>query len=77
VFEEECGGEEAQVNGRSNKAESSGSGKEHCQAWKRDGGIMGVGVTDEVPIRTYAGLSALTQERIRRYVVLCCCHRGM
>lgn len=73
MFEEECGGGEAQVNGRLNKAESSDNAKEHCQAWKRDGGI--IGATDEVPIRTYAGLSALTQERIRRYVVLCCCHR--
>lgn len=74
MFEEECGGGEAQVSGRSNKAESSGNAKEHYQAWKRDGGI--IGATDEVPIRTYAGLSALTQERIRRYVVLHCCHRG-
>jgi len=64
---EECGGEEAQVNGRLNKAESLDNAKEHCQAWKRDGGTTGTGVTDEVPIRTYAGLSALTQERIRRF----------
>jgi hypothetical protein len=71
VFEEECGGGEAQVNGRSNKADGSDNAKELCQAWKRDGGF--IGATDEVPIRTYAGLSALTQERIRRYVVLCCC----
>jgi hypothetical protein len=71
VSEEECGGEEAQVNGRSNKAESSDNAKEHCQVWKRDGGTTGVGVTDEVAIRTYTGLSALTQERIRRYVTCC------
>lgn len=73
MFEEECGGGEAQVNGRSNKAASSANAKEHCPAWKRDGGI--IGVTDEVPIRTYAGLSAITQERIRRYVTLRRCHR--
>ena len=73
MFEEECGGGEAQVNGRANKAESSDNAKERCQAWKRDGGV--IGVADEVPIRTYAGLSALTQERIRRYVVPRCCHR--
>lgn len=67
-LEGESGGEEVRVDSMSNKVESSDSAKEHHQALKRDGGL--IAGSDEVPIRTYAGLSALTQERIRRYVML-------
>jgi hypothetical protein len=56
---------------RSNRLESSGQDEEQQQPLKQDGVIIG---NDEVTIRTYAGLSATTQERIRRCVMLRCLH---
>lgn len=67
VFEEGCGGREMQADSRSSRLESSRKDEEQQQPLRQDGVIAG---NDEVTIRTYAGLSATTQERIRRCVML-------
>jgi hypothetical protein len=68
VFEEESVGGGMQAEGSSSKLESSGKDEQQQQPLRRDGGSLGR--SDEGTIRTYAGLSATTQERIRRYDVL-------
>jgi hypothetical protein len=67
VFEEESVGRELQADSRSGRLEGSRKVEEQQQPLRQDGVIAG---NDEVTIRTYAGLSATTQERIRRCVML-------
>jgi hypothetical protein len=74
LFEEESGGRETRADGRetradgrSNRLESSGKDEEQQRPMRQDGVVVG---NDEVTIRTYAGLSATTRERIRRCVLL-------
>lgn len=64
----DSGGGEMQAEGRFNKPEGSRKDEQQQQPLRQDGGSMPG--SDEGTIRTYAGLSATTQERIRRYVML-------
>lgn len=64
---EESGGRELRADSRCSRLESSRKNEEQQQPFRQDGVIVG---NDEVTIRTYAGLSATTQERIRRCVML-------
>ncbi|PNF34874.1 hypothetical protein B7P43_G03117, partial [Cryptotermes secundus] len=62
--QEESAGRELRADSRSCRLESSRKNEEQQQPFRQDGVIVG---NDEVTIRTYAGLSATTQERIRRF----------
>jgi hypothetical protein len=57
------------ADSRSNRLGSSVKDGEQQQPVRQDGVVGG---NDEVTIRTYAGLSATTQERIRRCVMFRC-----
>ncbi|KDR20991.1 Rho GTPase-activating protein 21 [Zootermopsis nevadensis] len=61
----DSGGGEMQAEGRFNKPEGSRKDEQQQQPLRQDGGSMPG--SDEGTIRTYAGLSATTQERIRRF----------
>lgn len=67
VFEEESGGRELRADSRSSRLESSRKDEKQQHPLRQDGAVVG---NDDVTIRTYAGLSATTQERIRRCVML-------
>lgn len=68
MFEVDSGGGEMQTEGRSSKSEGSGKDEQQQQPLRRDG--SSIAGSDEGTIKTYAGLSATTQERIRRFVTL-------
>jgi hypothetical protein len=68
MFEVDSDGGDIQAESRSNKSEGSGKDDKQQQPLRQDGGSLAG--SDAGTIRTYAGLSATTQERIRRYVML-------